>query len=92
MELLTKFNEFVAGFAPGLKTNLNTLILVVVSLYASTKGLDAEALTAWVNEGLASVNSLIVLLGGLSVWFRKLAVITETKKLTSAQDKARVTG
>lgn len=77
MEIIEKINEFVAGIAPGMKTLLSTLVMTVVSLYASTKGFSAEELQAWIEQGLVHVNTVIVLLGTITAWFRQLGKITD---------------
>jgi len=79
MELLTKLNEFLATIAPGSKTLIATLVMTVVSLYANTKGFSAEELQAWLSEGIAHVNTLIVLLGAMVAWFRQIGKITDVK-------------
>jgi len=70
---MKKLNEFMSKIASGYKTFLSTGMLTAVSVYASTKGFDVAAIQQWIEAGWLHINNLIITLGALTVWFRKLA-------------------
>jgi len=86
MELLTKLNDYWAKFSSliasiktGSKTYYGISIQVIVGIVATTKGLDQAELQAWFDAGLIHANNLIVLIGAITAWFRKLGKITDVK-------------
>ena len=69
---INSINNIVSKVLDGSKTNLNTGLMGMLSLYLSTKGFDLAEIQVWAESVFVSVNSLIVLLTAAGVWFRQL--------------------
>lgn len=78
--MFNKINSAVSTVLVGLKTNINTGLLGMLSMYLATKGFDLSEIQIWLNNVFTSIESLIVVLTGLGVYFRQISGLVKPKK------------
>lgn len=78
--MFNKINSAVSTVLVGLKTNINTGLLGMLSMYLATKGFDLSEIQLWLSNVFTSIESLIVVLTGLGVYFRQISGFVKSKK------------
>jgi len=78
--MFDKLNSAVSKVLNGAKTNLNTGLMGVLSMWLATKGFDLVEFQAWGTSVFTSIESLIVLMTGAGVYFRQLKGLVPKKK------------
>ena len=78
--MFDKISNTVSKFLPNMKTNLNTGLFGVLSMYLATKGFNLDEIIMWAENIFTSVESLIVVLTMAGVYFRGLANKVKGKK------------